>query len=290
MALRFAKHERIWLQKSPELSEAWLHERIIDDTAILGLGELDVIGRERVQYFGGRLDMLLADTENNIRYEVEIMLGPTDPSHIIRCIEYWDIERRRYPAYDHVAVLVAEDITSRFLNVMSLFAGSIPLVSLQLNALKVGDQVVLDFVKVLDQRALREDDTIESGVSAADRSTWEDRVGSAIMRICDRVAEIANEVAEPKVELKYQKRHLGLCPHGSFFNVSALFPKKAFLKARMAVADSDAWLKRFEEAGIQVNSRKPGSITIRVGPVEMLEQEQIIRALIHQSVREFQTP
>ena len=30
--------------------------------------------------------------------------------------EYWDIERRRYPQYDHCAVLIAEDITSRFLN------------------------------------------------------------------------------------------------------------------------------------------------------------------------------
>jgi hypothetical protein len=33
------------------------------------------------------------------------MLGATDESHIIRCIEYWDIERRRYPAYEHCAVL-----------------------------------------------------------------------------------------------------------------------------------------------------------------------------------------
>ena len=30
-------------------------------------------------------------------YEVEVMLGETDPSHIIRCIEYWDIEKRKYP-------------------------------------------------------------------------------------------------------------------------------------------------------------------------------------------------
>ena len=78
--------------------------------------------------------MLLTDGESNACVEVEIMLGATDPSHIVRCIEYWDIERRRYPAYDHVAVLVAEDITSRFLNVMSLLAGSIPLVAIQLTA------------------------------------------------------------------------------------------------------------------------------------------------------------
>ena len=56
-----------------------------------------MLERERVQRGGGRIDMLLTDSENNARFEVEIMLGATDPSHIVRCIEYWDIERRRYP-------------------------------------------------------------------------------------------------------------------------------------------------------------------------------------------------
>ena len=31
-------------------------------------------------------------------------------------IEYWDIERRRYPQYEHSAVLIAEDVTTRFLH------------------------------------------------------------------------------------------------------------------------------------------------------------------------------
>jgi hypothetical protein len=34
--------------------------------------------------------------------------------------------------YDHTAVLVAEDITARFRNVVSLFSGFIPLVAIQL--------------------------------------------------------------------------------------------------------------------------------------------------------------
>jgi hypothetical protein len=51
-------------------------------------------------------------------YEVEIMLGSTDESHIIRTIEYWDIEKRRFPSKDHKAVIVAEDITNRFFNVI----------------------------------------------------------------------------------------------------------------------------------------------------------------------------
>ena len=78
------------------------------------------------------------------------MLGSTDESHIIRTIEYWDVERKRYPQYDHYAVIVAEDITSRFLNVIGLFNGFIPLIALQMIALKFGDQITLAFTKVVD--------------------------------------------------------------------------------------------------------------------------------------------
>jgi hypothetical protein len=72
----------------------------------------------------------------NFRYEVEIQLGKTDECHIFRTIEYWDLEKKRYPQYDHIAVLIAEDITSRFLNIISLLNGFIPLVALQLNAIR----------------------------------------------------------------------------------------------------------------------------------------------------------
>jgi hypothetical protein len=67
----------------------------------------------------GRLDLLLHDPETKRRCEVELQLGSTDDAHILRTIEYWDIERKRFPQYDHCAVLIAEDITSRFLNVVS---------------------------------------------------------------------------------------------------------------------------------------------------------------------------
>lgn len=65
-----------------------------------------------------------------------IQLGKTDESHIIRTIEYWDLERKRYPQYDHTAVIVAEEITSRFLNVISLFNRNIPLVAIQMQAIR----------------------------------------------------------------------------------------------------------------------------------------------------------
>jgi len=217
------------------------------------------------------------------------MLGPTDPSHIIRTIEYWDIERRRYPAYDHIAVLVAEQVTARFLNVMMLFAGSIPIIAIQLNALRVGNQVVLDFVKVLDQRQLREDDTADVGGAAepdVDRSTWEARVGPTMMKVCDRIAQIANEIADPKLELKYKKGRVALSVPGSFFNVLALSPKKTFIRIRFRVTDPEAWVKRLSEAGVETELKDGTLVLVRLRHGDFDTHEDLLRELIHQAIKE----
>src|SRR3972149_2160047 len=118
--IQYVRGNRVWLKDHPEFDEPWLRDVIANDPSILGLGELVLKETERMQPKAGRLDLLLQDAEEEKRYEVEIMLGRVDESHIIRCIEYWDIERRRLPNFDHCAVLVAEEITARFLNVISL--------------------------------------------------------------------------------------------------------------------------------------------------------------------------
>src|SRR5437763_2295718 len=150
----YTKPERILLKTHPEYNEKWIQDRIAEDPEILGLGELVFRDKERIQSRAGRLDLLLQDPDTKRRYEVELQLGATDESHIIRTIEYWDIERKRYPQYDHCAVIVAEDITSRFLNVVSLFNGFIPLIVVQMNAIKIGEQVSLVFTTVLDELPL----------------------------------------------------------------------------------------------------------------------------------------
>lgn len=94
--LRYVKPEFISLRQHSELGEVWVHQRIAEDPSILGLGDLVLRDRERRQMAAGRLDLLLQDADTNHRYEVEVQLGPTDESHIIRTIEYWDIERKRW--------------------------------------------------------------------------------------------------------------------------------------------------------------------------------------------------
>ena len=135
--------ETISLKNNQQIKEDIIQSFIYETPYVLGLGNLTQIRREKKQPSGGRLDILLGDEDNSIRYEVEVQLGATDPSHIIRTIEYWDSERKRYPQYDHCAVIVAEEITGRFFNVISLFNGAIPLIALQMKAVKYGDNIAL---------------------------------------------------------------------------------------------------------------------------------------------------
>ena len=206
--LTYVKHELVFLKSHLEFTEKWLQDRIADDPTILGLGEAILLDRERHQEGTGRLDLLLTNPEQDRRYEVELMLGATDESHIIRCIEYWDIERRRYPGYEHCAVLIAEDITSRFLNVIALLAGTVPMVAIQLNALSFGGNIVLNFVRVLDQRLLRRD--VPPVLPPVDRSYWTNKSSEPIIQLVDELLEIINEKAKPTQQLNYNKHYIGL--------------------------------------------------------------------------------
>ncbi|MEN8204847.1 MAG: hypothetical protein ABFS24_02430 [Pseudomonadota bacterium] len=174
------KLKGIFLKNHPEVNEKWVQEIISADPSILRLGDLRLIDKERIQPKAGRLDLLLQDQEleSSKRYTVEIQLGASDESHIIRTLEYWDIERKRYPQYDHVGVLVAEDITSRFLNVISLFNSAIPLIALQMNAIEIDDGIGLIFTKVLDVMPLGLIDDDEPPLEQTDRSFWETKRGT----------------------------------------------------------------------------------------------------------------
>ncbi|WP_339907198.1 hypothetical protein [Symmachiella dynata] len=280
MALKFTKHEVISIKNHPSLSESWLQDTIAEDASILGLGDLELIERERPQERSGRLDLLLTDGDST-RYEVELMLGQTDPSHIIRCIEYWDIERRRYPGYEHIAVLVAEDITSRFLNILSLMAGNIPIIAIQLNALCVGEHLLLDFVHVLNQTSLRRDDIEDGGNGQYDRAYWEGRVGPRIMTIPDGMLEILNGVIPNGVELRYRKYHVTLSESGNWRNVAALSPRKQFAHLRVRVSDAESWIASIEEAGLPVTKRRQNRLSVTLKPEHVGEHRDLLRKLLH---------
>lgn len=167
--------------------------------------------------------MLLVDPETDTRYEVELQLGSTDASHVIRTIEYWDEERKRYPRYEHVAVIVAEDVTSRFLNVIGLFNGAIPLIALQLKAVEVKESLTLVVSQVLDLTTSEIDD--EDDKEPADRSLWERVSSPAALMVCDRVIEMIR-LTKGDIEPNYIKSYIGLRGAEGVQNFVTMWPKK----------------------------------------------------------------
>lgn len=247
----FVKLEEINLKSSSELNEKWIQNVIADNPEILGLGNLVLKDKERIQPHAGRLDLLLqSDDEESTRYEVEIQLGKTDESHIIRTIEYWDIERNRYPNYDHIAVIIAEDITSRFLNVISLFNKSIPIIALQMKALKVDKGVSLVFTKVLDLIPAGIEDEEEDSKEVTDRNYWEKRSSKEMLSITDKMFSYVEEIA-PGYELNYNKYYIGLMKDGISNNFVFFKPRKQWVAFFIKLLRTDDIDNQFEEKSFE---------------------------------------
>jgi hypothetical protein len=200
--------------------------------------------------------MLLVDPLTQTRYELELQLGSTDESHIIRTIEYWDFERKRYPQYDHVGVIVAEEITARFFNVISLFNGFIPLVAIQMNAVEVNGAVTLVFTKVLDwvPLGLEEDEGPEE---PRDRSYWENKASPITLKLTDELLELVKEV-EPGISLKYNKFYIGLARSGVPFNFVTFRPRRHHVLAEFKIPRSDELTQRLEDSGIDLLAYSTG--------------------------------
>ncbi len=279
--MSYVKFSKLSLKSHPEFSERWVQDRIAEDPSILGLGDVILKDKERIQPRAGRLDLLLQQAEGNRRYEVEIQLGPTDESHVIRTIEYWDIERRRYPQYDHTAVIVAEDITSRFLNVISLFNGFIPLVAIQMNALKAGEQIGLVFTTVLDQFNLGMVEEDEEVQEATDRAYWERRGSKKTMAIVDELVEFVRTI-DPTLELKYNKFYIGMARQGEPKNFVIFRPKKDWLRLEPRLQRLDETQERLEVAGLDVMDydERWGRYRIRLFPGDVARHAEFLSNLM----------
>jgi len=282
--VKVVKFEKISLKNHFELNEHWVQSLIAEDPSILGLGDLILRDKERIQPRAGRLDLLLQDADSNRRYEVEVQLGALDESHIIRTIEYWDIERKRYPQYEHTAVIIAEDITSRFLNIISLFNGMIPLVAIQMNALKIENNIGLVFTTVLDQMTLGLVEEDEETQEITDRLYWENKSSKKLVSLADDLLEIAKE-QENKLELKYNKFYIGMAIDSQTNNFFIIRPKKGFIRFEPRLKNTDETTEKLENAGLDVMDyeNRSGRYRIRLKVGEVKKYQGILTEVIKEA-------
>ncbi len=280
MALNYEKLTHLSLKAHSSLDEKWVQDRIAEDPTILGLGDVILKDRERNQPRAGRLDLLLQEAEGNRRYEVEIQLGKTDESHIIRTIEYWDIERKRYPQYDHTAVIVAEEITSRFLNVIALFNGTIPLIAIQMRAVQLGNSVSLVFTTVLDQVQLGLVDEDEEVHEATDRAYWEARGSKATVAMADELLDVLKQL-DPTLELKFNKFYIGLARQGQADNFVIFRPQKSSIRVEPRLKKRDEIEQKIEAAGLDVldYDNRWSRYRIRLGKGDVKKHAELLQEL-----------
>jgi len=282
-----ANLEQVSIKNIPNINEKWIQDYIANDPSVLGLGDIELKSKEKVQPNAGRLDLLLQDSENNIRYEVEIQLGKTDESHIIRTIEYWDIERKRYQSYDHCAVIIAEDLTSRFFNVIQLFNGFIPLIAIKMKAYKIDGKIAITFDKILDKvKPGDEDEDLEDDI--VDKSYWENRASKESIEMALEVCNIINEFEQGFVP-QYNKCAVLMSKNRTPYRFLIMFPKKTFLRLDIVLEKSketDDFIEENDLESLEYNVRK-GRYKIKISKREFSNKKEAIKKLLEKAYNEF---
>ena len=233
--------------------EYWLQDQIATNPSILKLGELVVVQREKLQSSGGKLDILLKDPEDDSMFEVEVMLGETDETHIIRTIEYWDLEKKRWPQRQHVAVLVAESINRRFFNVIQLLSLSIPVIAIQVNIIDADGKRILHISKVLDVYEEPEDEGNLAN-ETHDENWWRTKSAWTIEN-----AKALAAIVSPlyPVELNYVKNYIALSVNkNNYFGFHSRSGNKSLLWFWVNDSHLPQVAKALDEKAISYNSKR----------------------------------
>jgi hypothetical protein len=262
--------------------ETYVQELLVSDPSLLGLGNLVVIGKERRQSSSGRLDLLFESLDEKRWFEVEVQLGPTDETHIIRTIEYWDLERRQRPKISHTAVLVAEQITQRFFNVIALFNQHIPIVAIQMAALNVGGNHTIHFTKILDH-SIPVETTEETIYKPTDQTYWIKQASEGSMQIADQVLQFAKE-KNPTAAFKYNQGYIRINLNGELSHFVILRPRKKSVRVSFAMARTQEIDQEITDQGFELeydDDRQRYVLWINDGEFEA--QKSFLRKMVHRA-------
>ena len=277
--LTFVKSQPLSLADHPDYDEAWLEQLIKSDTALLGLGSIDVV-TSQIHQAKGRLDLLCRDEKNEVIYVVELMLGALDESHIVRTIEYWlrERDRKSHEDYELVAVLAAERVLeSRFVDVVRFLSRQMPLLLMEISALQVENRLTLKFTRVFDGR--RAEAEAVSPTPEASRESWIEAGSPETVSLAEEFAEMLKEI-NASISLSFRQQFLGLRIGNRASNFMTFQPKRQFLKVWARTARAVAFAKNLKEIGIEVLSSSDAEwVGFRVTPPQFEQHRSLLKQL-----------
>ena len=278
---RYLKSQRISLEKNTQLDKSWVKQKIADDPSILELGDLVVRDIDRTNTHAGWPDLLLQDSEKARRYVVHLQLGASDETQIIRAIESYDAQEQSLPQYEYRAVLVAEDIASRHLNVISLINGTVPFIAIQMQTFQVGEYITLLFSKVTGKRlrsSVDADEDVET--TPADPAYWETHASKETVALVDQMLELVHDI-DPTLNLKYNTSFIGLERDGQPVNFVKFIPCKSQLGFEIRLPLTDELSTKVDTAGLSTleHGRNGSYCRLRLTSRDIKSRADVLREL-----------
>jgi len=156
--------------------------------------------------------------------------------------------------------------------------------AIQMNALKLKDQVGLVFTTVVDQMSPGLVDEDEEVREATDRAYWENRGSKKTIALADELLEIAKQF-DLSPELKYNKFYIGLAKHGQPRNFIIFRPKKGFIRFEPRVNNSPETQERLDNAGLDIMDYdiRWGRYRIRLQPEDIKRHKDILTEVVKEA-------
>lgn len=255
---------------------------------LLGLGEMKLNAREKRQ-INGRLDLQFKGADSKTRYEVELQLGKLNNDHLLRCVHYWNHERRKCPQFKHYAVIVAEEIPEYMLEAIMLF--KVPIIAIKISidqssgkiaAAKRLDLPIYEWAIVESQKCEEIED-----ITPFDIAYLETKLSEVSLRVLNEIYRLAREV-NPETEMNITKNYVGFTDC-NLYSYMFVRNKDNSLILELVLDESPDIKNKIQGAGLifknpgnpyTKHEKKRGHYDIQISIEDINEKEKEIRELI----------
>ena len=276
----YVEAQTFYLKTTPQISEKTIQDLIVNKPSILGIGDYYALDRERIQFRGGRLDILLKSVEeSNKRICTEIQLGVLDESHLLRAWEYYLSEKQQYPQYDVSAVLVCEEVSDRMLPVVRDLFSNKPLTILLMTAFSFGNNWTLNFKEYFNGVPLGLDEEDEEVYEKADRKYWTEKKGNSI-GIVDDMLKLIQKVA-PDYNLNYLKGYINLTNQVGSNNFVRFIPNNKDITVCFRLDETETSQSIIDSGTFTFIQYKKKSYRIKINKSKIEENKEKLIELIN---------
>ncbi len=167
------------------------------------------------------------------------------------------------------------------MNVISLFNGAIPLIAIQMQALRVGEHLTLNFTTVISEltRGLVDEDE-DAQAAPADRAYWDQRSSPQMLQLTDELFALLRR-ADRALELKYTKFYVGIAKAGQAFNFVKFRPQRKSVSVGICLDETEEQTAAIEATGIETQpyDRRDHAYRRRLSRAELGTKTEALAAL-----------